>query len=362
MKALLIYYYLLTPLLVVLAITAQAQGLPSATPADEQVYSYATQMPELLTGGGRSALEAFVRQQVVMPAEVKAGKTDGRLEARFVVGDNGQVRDAVVIRHLSPAADAAALAALRKLPTLRPGQHNGQPVAVSFDISLEFFGPHHVFNYAVQMPVARTGDISSYLRKNLRVPAIVAAEKLSGEVGVRFVVLPSGRVDSVKVGPLRLCPSCDAEVERVVRSLPSYYPARNEAGQPVAVWQSLTVALPLPPEPAQPDSLARYYTYVSQMPSLPTGGGVVAIDAAAQKNFIAPTNLSSAETGRVFVQCRIGPHGSVYALEVKRGLSPRVNEAAMAAVRKLGHLVPGQQNGFPVAVQVVMQIIVVGTP
>jgi len=350
--------YLAIGLLAGRVAVGQAQTSAGASPAAEPVYEFVEQMPALLDGKAVWEARKMMQQTMMLPAEVKTGKTDGKVEVTFVIGADGKIRDAKVTRSLSPATDAAALAAIRELPLFQPGKQNGRPVAVRLRMPIEFFGPNHVFRYAALNPVVRTGDFNAYQRQHLRLPAVVTAEQLSGTVGVSFVVLPNGRIDSVRLAKPLMCASCDAEALRFVRALPPCYPGRNEAGQPVAVQRFLTITMPPPPAPPTPDSVTRPYTYVEQMPSLPGGGGAVALAAAIQKNYISPANHAAEECGKVSVKFKVGPRGGLYDIEIERGCSVEAaNAAAVAAVRKLGRLVPGQQNGYPVTVQLSVPVV-----
>ena len=108
-------------------------------PGTAPVYTYVEQMPEMPGGGGLAALVAAITKNLVRPAPVAGQPTGaGKVFVSFVVGTDGVVRDAKVVKSLAPAADAAVLAAVRKLPALRPGKQNGCPVAVAFTVPVPF--------------------------------------------------------------------------------------------------------------------------------------------------------------------------------------------------------------------------------
>lgn len=111
------------------------------------VYTFVEQMPELPGGGGYAAIMQALQANLVHPSAAAlgvpgTGNTSVRLEGRvlvsFTVGANGMVRDANVVKALSPAYDAAVLAAVHKLPRFTPGQQAGKPVAVHFLFPVQF--------------------------------------------------------------------------------------------------------------------------------------------------------------------------------------------------------------------------------
>jgi TonB family protein len=102
-------------------------------------YTYVEQMPQLPGGGGTGAIVQAVLARLVWPV----GSPDddsigGRVFAQFTVDAAGNVRNARIIKGLSPAFDAATLAAIAKLPHFVPGRQNGRPVAVSFTLPVSF--------------------------------------------------------------------------------------------------------------------------------------------------------------------------------------------------------------------------------
>ena len=111
-------------------------------------------------------------------------------------------------------------------------------------------------------------------------------------------------------------------------------------------------AAPAPPRAAGPGkpapNPAGVYTYVEQMPALPSGGGMMAIVQQIQQNLVYPSGPR--QEGRVFVSFTVLADGGVGDTKVVKSLTPAYDEAVVAAIQKLPRFVPGQQDGRPVAV------------
>ncbi|WP_220616273.1 energy transducer TonB [Hymenobacter sp. HSC-4F20] len=113
---------------------------------------------------------------------------------------------------------------------------------------------------------------------------------------------------------------------------------------------------PHPPEPAATlypgtDS-ARVYTFVEQLPSLPTGGGITALADTLRRGTwrrLGPT--PQPVEGQVLVSFVVGPRGSIFLVTIEQGLSPTVDAAVLETVRHLPRMRPGKQNGKAVAVR-----------
>jgi TonB family protein len=120
--------------------TAHAQSLPQPQtvmprPEDgggkgvdtKKVYDIVEQMPTLPNGSRFGSIPAAVQQAVVVPAGVAV---EERVFVEFVVDRTGRVRDAKILKASSPAVGKAVLAAVAKLPQLKPGMQNGETTNV----------------------------------------------------------------------------------------------------------------------------------------------------------------------------------------------------------------------------------------
>src|SRR6476661_677063 len=249
-------------------------------PADtSRIFSYVEQMPALPGGGGNLALVKTIQRQVQLPAEVREGRVEGRVFVRMVIGVSGVARQASIVQSLSPACDAAALAAVKRLPRLVPGRYNGMPVAVLLTVPVVFYSPRHVFNAnevtrAAEFPGGNPA-LEAYIKKNLQLPNEVKLRDLRGRTTVRFVLRPDGQIGASEVVN-SLCPSCDDEALRLVRAMPRWTPALGYDDQPVATYQAINVWFQPPPPPAgvaEPVPENQIYSRVEKMPELPGGGG-----------------------------------------------------------------------------------------
>lgn len=89
-------------------------------------------------GGSMKKILQAVAANTRYPAEALRAQTQGRVFVAFRVGVDGQVDDIKVVKGISAALDAAAIAAVKKLGIFEPGTQDGHPVAVSFTIPVTF--------------------------------------------------------------------------------------------------------------------------------------------------------------------------------------------------------------------------------
>ena len=107
------------------------------------VYSYVEKMPQLPEGGGMPGIVNVFLLRFHLPAFTDDGITRySGIQVTFVVGTDGKVRDAKMLKSANNTAiDNALLAAARKLPNLSPGYQNGKAVPVRLTIPISCIKP-----------------------------------------------------------------------------------------------------------------------------------------------------------------------------------------------------------------------------
>ncbi len=349
--------------------TNAASVAQAAAPAANRAFTYVEQMPKLpgqpkttdktlAEAGGsyaadQAALQKAVLKNLVYPAEVLDGRSEGVVYTSFAVSPTGDVEDAKIGRGLCAACDAAVLAAVHKLPKLVPGRQNGQAVSVAMNLPVTLRSPSHIYR-SEDLPTRATFPASTglfeYIRRNLRVPAVVTTEKLRGRIRVDFIVRADGKVDAAEVKN-SLCASCDAEALRLVRTFPAWTPARDAVGQPAATHQFLEIPMPLP-DPAAPYSeTEKVYTYASQMPTLLDGTRDYPA-AITQALHYSDAVRREHIAGTVYVEFIVDADGLVRKPRVVRSLCVSCDQAVLDAINRVGPFTPGRQNDQAVPVQV----------
>ncbi|MBG8555038.1 energy transducer TonB [Hymenobacter guriensis] len=199
--------------------------------------------------------------------------------------------------------------------------------------------------------------LQAYFVKSIKQPAEVTSGAIQGEVLVRCILRPDGRVDSARV-TRSLSPATDQEALRVVRGMPAWKPGVS-GNQPVGVYYYLHVPFPLPANaelwPAQGEDAL--FTYTGMPPYFP--GGNKAFAAALQQHLVLP---AGAPTGQILAAFVVDPAGRVRDAKIERGMGPPYDEAVLLALRKIPRFVPGQaSNAGTVAMEHKAMIPIGGT-
>lgn len=123
-------------------VSALDPGLPSSTPtsgsgvgqpASEQYFSYVEQMP-VYPGD----LNAYLSKQLRYPPEAVKEGVEGRVVLRFVVTDEGNIKNVEVLRGINAACDKEAIRVISNMPKWKPGRQNGRAVSVFFTLPVVF--------------------------------------------------------------------------------------------------------------------------------------------------------------------------------------------------------------------------------
>lgn len=72
------------------------------------------------------------------PGPLPGGGSEGKVFVEFVVGPQGNVTSARIVKGCAPEYDAEVLRAVVALPRWQPGKQNGQPTAVRMTIPITF--------------------------------------------------------------------------------------------------------------------------------------------------------------------------------------------------------------------------------
>lgn len=88
--------------------------------------------------GGEAAMFEFLSKELKYPEIPRTNGISGTVQVQFVVGKNGKIRDAQVVRAIDPWLDAEALRVAKMLECFTPGLQAGQPVDVYFVLPIRF--------------------------------------------------------------------------------------------------------------------------------------------------------------------------------------------------------------------------------
>lgn len=88
--------------------------------------------------GGAAALTAAIQQNLVYPPDAVRSAAEGQVLVSFVVTARGDVTEVLVKQPNNPLLDAAAVAAVRRLPPFEPGRLDGERMPIAMLVPITF--------------------------------------------------------------------------------------------------------------------------------------------------------------------------------------------------------------------------------
>ena len=99
----------------------------------DKIYTIAEQMPSF-----KGNVNAWLSSHLQYPAVAAENGIQGRVIVKFVVGRDGGVSQAQVVRGVDPSLDREALRVVNSMPKWNPGMNNGQAANVWFTLPITF--------------------------------------------------------------------------------------------------------------------------------------------------------------------------------------------------------------------------------
>ncbi len=100
---------------------------------ENKILTIAEQMPSF-----KGNVNAWLSSHLSYPAVAAENGIQGKVIVKFVVGKDGSVSQAQVVRGVDPSLDREAIRAVNSMPKWNPGMNNGQPASVWFTLPVTF--------------------------------------------------------------------------------------------------------------------------------------------------------------------------------------------------------------------------------
>lgn len=103
---------------------------------EEQIFTIVEQMPQF--PGGESELMKYLGKNTKYPPIAKDAGIQGTVYVTFVVGKDGKVGDARVLRSIGGGCDEEAIRVVENMPDWAPGKQRGKSVPVQYNLPIRF--------------------------------------------------------------------------------------------------------------------------------------------------------------------------------------------------------------------------------
>ena len=112
--------------------------MPNAKDVDkeEKAFDVVEVMPQF--PGGAPKLFEYLSQNIRYPKDAMEADIQGRVIVTFVVGKDGSISDARVVKSVNPSLDEEALRVINAMPNWTPGTQSGKAVNVKYTVPISF--------------------------------------------------------------------------------------------------------------------------------------------------------------------------------------------------------------------------------
>lgn len=245
----------------------QQSKINSVSVSCDSVFKTADVMP--VFPEGEDSLIHYLAKNFRYPKLYLENKLIGQVICRFVVSDQGRILNAEVINTPDSLVGEEVIRVVRTMPDWIPGKVKGKNVCVEYLLPVNFKEQPDVPEqetglltrlieqeekdiefrdlYPIETPPGfkgGEGKLIEFIYSNLQYPEKAFKEKIEGRVICSFIVGTNGVVDSPTI--VRSSnPVFDAEVLRLVRSMPPWSPGTLQ-GKVVRIRYTIPVRFKLP--------------------------------------------------------------------------------------------------------------------
>ena len=306
-------------------------GKGTAINENDSIYVIVDKNPEFQ--GGDAARIEFIKQNVQYAEEARKNHEEGRVIVQFVVNRVGEIKDAKILRGVSPSLNREALRLVNSFPKWLPGELNGEKVSV----------------YRV-MPISfkYIPDESDSLDDNLSNRRFVVIDTLKMPLDFNIDDLNQEIIDTAIV----LLPS---SIE-TKRQLIDQYGLLAQKG--VILIKTKKACIGDFPNSNSPslDDVNYVWKEVEKMPEFP--GGEKKLFSFIRQVMRYPVNaLEKGIQGKVVVRFVVDKKGRINDPKVVKTVDPLLAEEAMRLVDNLPDFKPGENAGVKVNTYYTLPII-----
>lgn len=111
-------------------------AVADTTKQDNKVYDVTEVMPQF--PGAPGDMLKFFKNNIKYPKSAYEAKKQGTVIVNFIVGKDGNISDAKVMKSVDPDLDAEAVRVVNSMPKWSPGKQNGEAVDVKYTVPVIF--------------------------------------------------------------------------------------------------------------------------------------------------------------------------------------------------------------------------------
>ncbi|MGF1923945.1 MAG: energy transducer TonB [Bacteroidia bacterium] len=209
---------------------------------DEKLHDHTSLTTPPSYPGGLQTFYTFLGSTIKYPEAAFKGSVQGTTNVSFIIEKNGSLTNIKTEgRNLGYGLEEEAVRAIKLAKPWNPGQLNGKPVRVKYNLPVKFALPNKnktIYSHvSMETPPTYPGGITQFyetVSKNIVYPKLAADNKVMGTVNVSFIVEADGSLTSIKTVGRKIGSGLEEEAVRVMKLSKHWNPGMQN-GKPVRV-------------------------------------------------------------------------------------------------------------------------------
>ncbi len=208
-----------------------------------------------------------IYKNIKYPSSARDAGIQGTVVVKFIIDEQGQVRDPFIVRAIGGGCDDEVLKIINEMPAWKPAIDENKPVEFEFTLPVRFKiddnkTTEKAFTEVDEMPRFPGCDentmdaeelkncsnrkLIAFIQKNIQYPTAAKEKGIEGMAILKFVVEKNGRLSSFKVERDE-SEAFGHEVMRIGALLPAFTPGKKD-GKTVRTVINLPIKFALPKE------------------------------------------------------------------------------------------------------------------
>lgn len=300
---------------------------------NKRIYDLNNEEPEFLNSN--ISFENYIKEHLIYPKEALYAGMEGEAITRFVLSDDGKIKDIEVLNSSNPIFNKEAIKVMKSLPDMKVQKIHGKPANVRYKVQIKFD------NDSLKIEKPKCKEDSNLISKRFTnaIEKNIEKKDIPHNLFLFLKIDTTGHISGHKIvyeNEKQRTLKIDNLINKIVPDLPGFIP-----GKVNGETADTRYVVPIYGETV--------YIYVKKMPEFP--GGVKAFYTYIREHVEYP-DIAKKEgiEGVVFLRFEVTKKGSIGKIDIQKGVHPLLDNAAIKVIKSLPKFIPGEQNGKKVNV------------
>lgn len=202
---------------------------------DEKTYDHTSLETPPTYPGGMQKFYEYLGSTMKYPTMASEKNIQGTTHVSFTIEKDGSLTDVKTTNTpLGYGLEEEALRVIKSSKRWNPGQLNGKPVRVKYNVPVKFAMPNKdktVYSHvSMETPPSYPGGMAQFyetINKNMTYPKEAAENKIMGTVNVSFIIEADGSLTDIKSEGRKIGYGIDEEAIRVMKLTKRWTPGKQ---------------------------------------------------------------------------------------------------------------------------------------